>query len=202
MSGSGLGIAVGIAVALWAGTSVFLAAQNAMNQLWNVAYTRRPGFLPRGCKRSACSPCSAAASCDNRLAGLGSFGASYGVAWKIGSIALSTALNIGLFWVGFRLLTARDMSWRSLRGGAIAAGIGYEILQAVGGFYVGHVLTSSSDTYGTFALVIGLLSFVYLGAHVTLLAAEATSSQHADYGQKSVGNRRADNGSRPTALTA
>ncbi len=45
LSGSGLGIAVGIAVALWAGTSVFLAAQNAMNQLWNVAYTRRPGFL-------------------------------------------------------------------------------------------------------------------------------------------------------------
>jgi inner membrane protein YhjD len=174
LSGSGLGIAVGIAVALWAGTSVFLASQNAMNQLWDVPHTRRPGFLAARLQAlGLLALLGGGLLATTVLAGLGSFGARYGIAWKIGSIALSTALNIGLFWVGFRLLTARDVSWRSLRGGAIAAGIGYEILQAVGGFYVGHVLTSSSDTYGTFALVIGLLSFVYLGAHVTLLAAEA-----------------------------
>jgi len=107
------------------------------------------------------------------LSGLGSFGASYGVAWKIGSIALSTALNFLLFWVGFRLLTARDVTWRQLRGGAIAAAIMYEILQALGGYYVGHVVKGASQTYGTFALVIGLLSWVYLAAHITLLAAEA-----------------------------
>ena len=82
-------------------------------------------------------------------------------------------LNCGLFWVGFRLLTARDVSWRQLRGGAIGAGILYGGLQALGGYYVGHVLRNASNVYGTFALVIGLLSLIYLGAHVTLLAAEA-----------------------------
>jgi uncharacterized BrkB/YihY/UPF0761 family membrane protein len=87
-------------------------------------------------------------------------------------MVLSTLLNIGLFWLGLRLLTAKDVSWRALRGGAIAAGIAYEVLQAVGGFYVGHVLRSASDTYGTFALVIGLLSWIYLSVHATLLAAE------------------------------
>jgi uncharacterized BrkB/YihY/UPF0761 family membrane protein len=70
----------------------------------------------------------------------------------------------------------------------------------VGGFYVGHVLTSSSDTYGTFALVIGLLSFVYLAAHVTLLAAEGNvvaarglwpRSLSATDGQTTVADRRA-----------
>jgi inner membrane protein YhjD len=173
LSGSGLGVAVGLVVALWAGTSVFLAAQNAMNQLWNVAHTRRPGFLAARLRALVLlALLGGGLLATTVLAGLGSFGGGYGVTWKVGSIALSTALNIGLFWLGLRLLTARDVSWRSLRGGAIAAGIGYEILQAAGGFYVGHVLTSSSDTYGTFALVIGLLSFVYLAAHVTLLAAE------------------------------
>jgi membrane protein len=106
------------------------------------------------------------------LAGLGSFGAEFGVAWKIGSIALSTALNFVLFWVGFRLLTAYDVKWRQLRGGAIAAAVAYEALQALGGWYVGHV-EDATQTYGTFALVIGLLSWVYLSAHITLLAAEA-----------------------------
>ncbi len=36
-----------------------------------------------------------------------------------------------------------------------------------------HVLRGASNTYGTFALVIGLLSWIYLGAHIMLLAAEA-----------------------------
>ena len=97
------------------------------------------------------------------------------MAWKIGSIALSTALNFVLFWVGFRLLTAHDVTWRQLRGGAIAAAVAYEILQALGGYYVGHVVTGATQTYGTFALVIGLLSWVYLSAHITLLAAEANA---------------------------
>ena len=47
------------------------------------------------------------------------------------------------------------------------------LLQALGGFYVRQVLAKSSNAYGTFALVIGLLSWVYLAAHVTLLCAEA-----------------------------
>lgn len=70
------------------------------------------------------------------------------------------------------MLTAREVSWRQLRGGAISAGVLYELLQTLGGYYVGHVLSDASNVYGTFALVIGLLSWLYLGAHITLLAAE------------------------------
>ncbi len=47
------------------------------------------------------------------------------------------------------------------------------MLQALGGYYVGHVLKNASNTYGTFGLVIGLLSWIYLATHITLLAAEA-----------------------------
>ena len=63
----------------------------------------------------------------------------------IGSIALSTVLNVGLFWVGFRVLTAREVGWRQLRGGAVAAGVLYELLQVLGGYYVGHTLKHASD---------------------------------------------------------
>jgi membrane protein len=106
------------------------------------------------------------------LAALATVGARFGIGWKLGSLALSTTLNIGLFWLGFRVLTAREVSWRQLRGGAIAAGILYELLQTLGGYYVGHTLKHASNVYGTFGLVIGLLSWIYLSAHITLLAAE------------------------------
>ena len=79
----------------------------------------------------------------------------------------------GLFWVAFRVLTAKDVSWRQLRGGAFGAAILYECLQTLGGYYVGHVIKGAGNTYGAFALVIGLLSWIYLAAHITLIAAEA-----------------------------
>jgi membrane protein len=173
LQGNGLGLGLGIAAALWAGMGVFLAAQNAMNHVWGVPYKRRPDFLrARLSALILLVVLGGGVLASTVLAGLGSFGASYGIAWKIGSIALSTLLNVGLFWLGFRLLTARDVSWRQLRGGAIAAAVAYEILQALGGYYVGHAVKGASGTYGTFALVIGLLSWIYLAAHITLFAAE------------------------------
>jgi YihY family inner membrane protein len=173
LRGNGLALAIGIAAALWAGMGVVQAAQNAMDQIWGVPVKARPGFLPSRLRALLLlALLGGGLLLTTVLSGLGSFGASYGVAWKAGSIALSTALNFLLFWAGFRLLTWRDVTWRQLRGGAVAAAIAYEILQAAGGYYVGHVVTGASETYGTFALVIGLLSWVYLSAHAILLAAE------------------------------
>jgi len=145
-----------------------------MNHLWGVPYKRRPDHLQaRGRALVLLLLLGGGALATTVLAALATIGARFGISWKIGSLALSTALNIGLFWVGFRLLTVREVSWRQLRGGAVAAGILYESLQTLGGYYVGHTLKHASNVYGTFGLVIGLLSWIYLSAHITLLAAEA-----------------------------
>jgi uncharacterized BrkB/YihY/UPF0761 family membrane protein len=48
----------------------------------------------------------------------------------------------------------------------------WAILQAVGGWYVSHEVQGASATYGTFALVIGLLSWIYLGALLLVYCAE------------------------------
>ena len=81
-------------------------------------------------------------------------------------------LDFGLFWIAFRVLTTHDVSWSSLWDGAVAAAIGYEVLQLLGGYYVGRVLKNAANVYGTFALVIGLLSFIYLAVRIALLGAE------------------------------
>lgn len=173
LSGSGLALGLGLTGALWAGMGVFLAAENAMNHLWGVPFKRRPDFFrARGRALLLLLLLGGGALLATALGGLGTIGAHYGIAWKLGSIVLSTGLDFALFWVGFRLLTTTDVSWRCLRGGAIAAAVLYEVLQLLGGLYIGHVLKHSSNIYGTFALVIGLLSWIYLAVHITLLAAE------------------------------
>jgi membrane protein len=173
LHGSALALGLGLAAAAWAGMGVFLASQNAMNHLWGVPFKRRPDPLhARGRALLLLLLLGGGALAATILAALATVGARFGLTWKIGSLAISTALNIGLFWLGFRLLTAREVRWRQLRGGAITAGVLYELLQTLGGYYVGHTLKHADNVYGTFGLVIGLLSWIYLSAHITLLAAE------------------------------
>ena len=56
--------------------------------------------------------------------------------------------------------------------GAALAAVFWQTLQLIGSWYVGRDLQHNSDTYGFFAVVIVLLSWIYLGAQLFLLAAE------------------------------
>lgn len=173
LQGSALAVAIGAAAALWSGMGVFLAAENAMNQLWGVPFRRRPDFVrSRARALLLLVVLGAGAIATTVLGTLGTVGTGFGPAWKALAIVLAVALDFMLFWVAFRALTSRAVGWRDVRGGAIAAALLYEALQLVGGYYVGHVLKNASTTYGTFGAVIGLLSWIYLAAHITLLAAE------------------------------
>jgi uncharacterized BrkB/YihY/UPF0761 family membrane protein len=51
-------------------------------------------------------------------------------------------------------------------------GVAWTGLQAVGQWFLGTRLESASEVYGFFGLVLGLLGWIYLGAQITLLAAE------------------------------
>lgn len=173
LKGNRLALGLGLAGALWAGLGAVIAAENAMNQVWGVPFRCRPNFLHARVRALLLLlVLGGGALAATALAAAGTVGAHYGIGWKVASVAISALLDFGLFWLSFRVLTAQDLSWSSLRVGAAAAAVGYEALQLLGGYYVGHVLSHASNVYGTFALVIGLLSFIYLAIHVTLLAAE------------------------------
>jgi inner membrane protein YhjD len=173
LGGSGAAFAIGLVAAVWAGMGVCRAAQNAMDQLWGIPMLARPGFVQARTRAFVLLlVLGLGALASTGLSGFGTVGSHFGIAWKLMAIVLSIVLNFFVFWLAFRTLMSGEETWRALRGGAIAAAIGYEALQLVGGYYVTHVLKSASNTYGTFALVIGLLSWIYLATHVTLLAAE------------------------------
>ena len=107
------------------------------------------------------------------LSAVGAAGGGLGPIVRIGAAVGSLALGIALFWLAFRLLTPASIEWRCFAPGALIAAVGYEILQALGSYYVNHVLRNASNVYGTFAVVIGLLSWIYLLTTVFLFAAEA-----------------------------
>jgi membrane protein len=166
LTGNGLALAAGITTSLWAGTSVFAAASDVAAHIWGVSRERPFGFLRT----------RARAVLLVLVLGSGAVAATalsvVGDAW---AITLSLIGDFVLFWVGSRLLTAGDVGWRNLAGGAAAASVAWELLQSGGAAYVRYVLTIASDSYGTFAVVIGLLSFIYLSVLVGVVVTEANA---------------------------
>jgi YihY family inner membrane protein len=171
LRGSGLVLAVGAAFALWGGLGVADAAQAAMNGIWNVPRRRYPNFLLRRLRGLAWLVVLGGGLLAASVAA--GFAHAAGSALSgVGGVAASAVVNTLLFLVGFRVLTVRNIPVRWLLPGAVLAALAWALLQWLGGWYVGRQLTRATNTYGTFALVIGLLSWLYLAATVTLYAAE------------------------------
>jgi uncharacterized BrkB/YihY/UPF0761 family membrane protein len=61
---------------------------------------------------------------------------------------------------------------KELIPGAVAGGVVWTVLQNLGTALVEHQLRNSSQVYGTFAVVLGLIAWIYLGANLTVYAAE------------------------------
>jgi uncharacterized BrkB/YihY/UPF0761 family membrane protein len=77
--------------------------------------------------------------------------------------------------------------------GSIVGGVAWQALLAVGGYLVGHNLKHASEVYGFFAVVLGLLSWLYLGAQLTLYAAEVNVVRAAICGHAACSSHRSPN---------
>ncbi len=169
----GLALALGIGGALWAGLAGIKAAQNAMDHVWDVPMKRQPSF-PIALLRAVLMLLTLGVFVlfASFLGGVAAGTEDASIALRFGGIVGSLVLNVLIFLVAYRVLTVEDVSWRDVFIGAVFAGVVWTVLQALGGFVIGHKLESAQKTYDVFAVVIGLLTWIYLGAQVTLLGAE------------------------------
>ena len=172
---SGLPLVIAIVLLLLGARGVASAIQNALCQLWGIPRADRPGFpwsfLYSMALVFAVGGGLVATTFLSGLAG-GIGHVLNGTAAQIGTIAVSLVLNVGVFWLAFRLATMRRIRWRNLLIGAAIAAVVWQILQLVSGYVISHQLSHASSLYGTFGVVLGLLAWLYLQAEVTLYAAE------------------------------
>jgi len=172
LSVSGVALVIGIVGAVWAGLGVAQAAQYAMNEIWDVPKRDRPNFLAsRGRGLAMLAILGVILILSTFLTGLGT---AHGTDPFIRILVLigSLCVNLVLFLLLFRVLTSRRLTWSDVLPGAITGAVAWTILQGVGNYYVSHTVARARATYGAFAFVIGLLVWIYLGARVTLYAAE------------------------------
>jgi YihY family inner membrane protein len=173
LGGSTVALAIGLAGAIWAGLGITLAGQRAMDQVWDVPHRLRRNFLTARLRGLlillvlGLLNVAVTTAVGLLVGGLG------GTALKIAGFAASALLDVGLFWAVFRFYTSSAIPTRQLWLGIVLAAVGWAVLQTIGAIYVDRVVRRANQTYGFFAIVIGLMSWLYLGAQMLLYAAEA-----------------------------
>jgi YihY family inner membrane protein len=174
LTGSGVALAVGIVGSVLAGLGVVLETEATFNRCWGVPKSAERGYVGSRLRGIALLVVlGGLAVVSTVVSGLAAGGAHFlGAEGKVAGLAIATVLNLFVFGAVFRLLTTDTVETGALVPGVIVATIGWEILQVIGGWYISHEVKSGSAVYGTFALVIGLLAWIHLGATFVVLGAE------------------------------
>ncbi|MCM6779013.1 YihY/virulence factor BrkB family protein [Nocardia sp. CDC159] len=172
LSGGTVGVTVGIGAAVFGGLGVSVAVQNAMNVAWAVPVNRRPDPITvrvRGLMGLiTLGPLMLGLTVVSRIVAAWHIG--FGFAWLLS--AVSVVFNAGVFTIAFKWATVRPLRWRQVAPGAVAAALAWQLLQQFGSLYVGRVVSHASNTNGVFAVVLGLLGFLYLASFAVVLCAE------------------------------
>ncbi len=172
LEGNTAALFLGVAGTLYGGLGVGMAAQNAMNTVWNIAYVRRPGAVKRYARTFAVIGLLGLASVSSTALAAFATAVASGAGATLLAVVASALVNFGLFLLAFMVLTAEPLRPREVAVGAVVATVFWQVLQLIGTWYVTRGLHRASPTYGIFAVVITLLSWIYLGSQLTLWAAE------------------------------
>jgi membrane protein len=174
LGGGPVGLAIGIAGSLYGGLGVVQAFQYATNTVWGVPRNNRPNpFRARGRSLVLLAAAGLVFVGTTILTILGSGGTgALGAASRILALALSVLVSTGGAIFAFRFAAARRLSVRDVLPGAVAAAVTWQLLQSFGVIYVRHVVQHATATDAVFALVLGLLAFLYITAAAVLLCIE------------------------------
>jgi YihY family inner membrane protein len=166
-----IGLVVGFLGLIWGATGLAQAGLFTMEQVWNLPGPARPGYLQRlGRSMAFLGVLGFVVIVTTLLAGLDTYGHN-APAVVVLAVVLALLANVGLYFVSFRVLTPKGVPGRALWPGAVAGGVAWTLLQALGTYLIHHYLHANS-VYGVFATVLGLVAWLYLGVQVTVYAAE------------------------------
>lgn len=177
LQGNGIAALIGGLIAVWGSLRASQATGHSMDVAWGIARFARPNpVLARvrsaGLVGLAVVALLGSTVVSSVVSSAGTFNMALGQ-WTIVFITLGTiTVNTIVFTMGMRISTVRDLQFSQVFPGALLAALGWQWLQSVGTTYVGQVARSTSDTYGVFALVLGLMAWLFLAACVLVFSVE------------------------------
>lgn len=175
--GSTSAVVVGTVTALYGVIGLGQAAHNAINVCWAIPRNIRLNPILSRLRSLVWMVMAGLALVS--IAVVTSLGSHLDVlGWDVGSEVhrvaevLSVLLNTFVLALMMRLSTPQEERLRDVLPGAALIAVVWQLLQAVGGAYVEHVITKADEMNAVFALVLGLVALVYVATVIAMLGLE------------------------------
>ena len=176
LSGNIWALVIGLGGALWSATRAFVGLQSSLDDIWEIHIDERSKLpVQRGKALAGIVLLGGAQVVSITLtalvnrAGLPDAGR---VLLTVGAVAI----NIAVIAVLYRLMTSASPTWRDVAPGAVIAGIAYSLLQYAGTWIVESISDNAGETYGTFAIVLGIVTWLGFVAIATIMSAELNAA--------------------------
>ena len=176
LHGNAVVLVIGLIASLWAGMKAFVAVHGALDDISEQPLDTRSNLLIT--RLRALMGIAYIGGAQVGTAILTSLASVTGVALisKVLLIIFTAAIDTLVLALSYRWLRTSWPAWRSVMPGAIAGGVLFAGLQLIGVAIVAHSIAKASPVYGTFASVIGLLSWLSLHAIIALGGAELNAA--------------------------
>ena len=175
ISKTGLALIIGLILTLYGARGVADVLRTSLDHIWQVPRGKRSGF-PGSIGRSlgiivigGIGLLIAPLAADYTLV----FGNSF--IFRIFSIIVTLIVLFFVLVFVIKMSLSVYMPFRQIWVGAAIAAVSLETLQILGGYIVARELRNLNSLYGTFAIVLGLLYWIYLQAQVLFYVFEFDS---------------------------
>ena len=177
IQGSASAVVIGSLAALYGVLGLGQAAQNAVNVAWAVPRNSRLNPLVSRLRSFVLMILAGVtvllvAMLSSAASHLSMFGAEAHDGIRALFLLLSVALNAVVISVMLRLATAQREGIRDVLPGGVAIAVMWQLLQWVGGAYVGRVVSQADDLNAVFALVLGLVALIYVASVMAMIGIE------------------------------
>jgi uncharacterized BrkB/YihY/UPF0761 family membrane protein len=95
---------------------------------------------------------------------------------KLLGFTATAALELGLFFLSYAVLTPPGVAWRTHVPGAIVMTVAWEAFQLLGGLLLAYLVHNATLLYGTIGVVVGVLVMFRLATGLYLFGAELTAA--------------------------
>lgn len=177
LQGSTIAVVVGGLAALYGILGLGQAAQNTVHVAWSIPRNSRPNpFLSRlhsaGFLLLAGLAVIVVATLTSLTANAQVFGSGLdgGLRWLV--MLASVLVTASMLALLMRVATPRRGRFLSLLPGALVTAVLWQLLQRLGGVYVGHVVARADDVNFIFALTLGLLVLIYVAANMAVIGVQ------------------------------
>jgi YihY family inner membrane protein len=163
---------------LWGSLGVTTTIQRSSETMWGVPRRQEASLVRRVLRGLMLLGTIAVAVVGSAfLAGLSTVGggklSAYPAAYWSSTLVGAGLVNLGAYLLAFRILAPAGTRWRTLLPGTLIGGLGWTALETLGGVLVSHVLRHTTQLYGFFAIVLGLIFWLSLGSQLFVYAGQA-----------------------------